>query len=85
MNAIHGIYHNRSIELSEQPSLTEPVEVLVIFPEPRKGVKKVGGLCKDVAIDYQAIESDLRQLRKGSVAHLLQEADSDYGRKSSLH
>ena len=78
MNAIHGIYHNGSIELSEQPLLTEPIEVLVIFPELRKVVKKVGGLCKDAVIDYQAIESDLRQLRKESVAHLLQEAESEY-------
>ncbi len=78
MNAIHGIYHNGSIELSEQPSLTEPVEVLVIFPEPRKIVKKVGGLCKEAVLDYEAIEADLRQLRTGSVAHILQEADSDY-------
>ncbi|GAK50348.1 hypothetical protein U14_01576 [Candidatus Moduliflexus flocculans] len=78
MNAIHGIYHNGMIELSERPSLTKPVEVLVIFPEQQKIVKKVGGLCKDAVIDYDAMEDELRQLSQQTAAHILREMDGEY-------
>ena len=77
MNAIHGIYHNGSIELTERPLFADPVEVLVIFSEQRKIIKKIGGMFKNAHIDYEAIEDELRQLSKKSAAHILQEASGD--------
>ena len=84
MNVIPGIYHNGSIELNEQPLLTEPVEILVIFPESRKVIKKTGGLCKDAVIDYDAMEDELRQLSQQTATHILRETDGEYEGGHSL-
>ena len=44
MDAIKGIYHNGVIELIEKPETQETSEVLVIFPEKKKGITKITGL-----------------------------------------
>jgi hypothetical protein len=73
MNAIQGIYKNGTIELIEEPEFSEPVEVLVVFPEKPKVIKQIGGLFKNKTIDYDTIEEELRELSRKSEAHLLRE------------
>ncbi|MDO8142593.1 MAG: hypothetical protein Q6358_13920 [Candidatus Brocadiales bacterium] len=46
MNAIKGIYHNGVIELIEKPETQETSEVLIIFPEKKKGISKSAGSLK---------------------------------------
>ena len=48
MNAIKGIYHNGVIELIEKPEMQETSEVLVIFPDKRKKIAKIGGIFKNM-------------------------------------
>jgi len=77
MNALKGIYQNGTIELLEKPRFETPVEVLVIFPEKRKAVKKIGGLFKGFPIDYERIGRDLKELSRRSEEHLLSELGDD--------
>ena len=74
MNAIKGIYHNGAIELIEKPETQETSEVLVIFPEKKKGITKIGGLFKNYDIDYEEIEEELKKLTRDSQRHILDES-----------
>jgi len=76
MNAVKAIYHDGIIELIEKPSVEGTAEVLVIFPEKQKKVVKIGGLFKGQSIDYEGIETDLKQLNHASQKHLLDEANN---------
>ena len=73
MNAIKGIYHNGVIELIEKPETQETSEVLVIFPEKKKGISKIGGLFKNYDIDYEGIDKELKKLTQDSQRHILDE------------
>ena len=74
MNAIKGIYHNGAIELIEKPETQETSEVLVIFPEKKKGITKIGGLFKNYDINYEEIEEELKKLTRDSQRHILDES-----------
>jgi hypothetical protein len=73
MEAIKGIYHNGVIELIEKPESEETAEVLVIFPQKGKKIKKIGGLFKKYKIDYEAIEQELKELSHKSQNHMVSE------------
>lgn len=73
MNAVKGIYHNGMIELIEKPGIKGSAEVLVIFPEKKKKITKIGGLFKGHKIDYAEIEGELKKLNKQSQKHILDE------------
>ena len=73
MNIIKGIYNNGKIELIAHPFFNEPMEVLVIFPESKKKITKIGGMYKNSKIDYEKIEADLKELSQNSEKHLLKE------------
>lgn len=73
MNAIKGIYHNGVIELIEKPETQETSEVLVIFPEKKKGITKIGGLFKNYIINYEESEEELKKLNRDSQKHILDE------------
>jgi len=73
MNAIKGIYHDGVIELIEKPETQETSEVLVIFPEKKKGISKIGGIFKDYDINYEEIEEELKKLTWDSQRHILDE------------
>jgi hypothetical protein len=60
MNALKGIYHNGMVELIEKPGIKGTAEVLVIFPEKKKKIAKIGGLFKGHKIDYAAVEKELK-------------------------
>ncbi len=75
MNAVKGIYHNGMIELIEKPGIKGTAEVLVIFPEKKKKMAKIGGLFKGHKIDYAVIEKELKKLNRESGKHILEEAD----------
>jgi hypothetical protein len=74
MNAVKGIYHNGMVELIEKPGIKGTAEVLVIFPEKKKKIAKIGGLFKGHKIDYVAVEKELKKLSKQSEKHILGEA-----------
>ena len=73
MNAVKGIYHNGVIELIEKPETQETSEVLVIFPEKKKGISKIGGLFKNYDVNYDEIEAELKKLSRDSQRHILDE------------
>ncbi|MCR4320976.1 MAG: hypothetical protein NUV74_11655 [Candidatus Brocadiaceae bacterium] len=73
MNAIKGIYHDGVIELIEKPETQETSEVLVIFPEKKKGISKIGGLFKNYDINYGEIDEELKKLTRDSQRHILDE------------
>lgn len=73
MNAIKGIYHDGVIELIEKPETQETSEVLVIFPEKKKGILKIGGLFKNYNINYKEIDEELKKLTQDSQRHILDE------------
>lgn len=73
MDAIKGIYHNGVIELVEKPETQETSEVLVIFPEKKKGISKIGGLFRNIDINYDEIEEELKKLSQDSQRHILGE------------
>ena len=75
MNAVKGIYHNGMVELMEKPGIKGTAEVLVIFPEKKKKIAKIGGLFKGHKIDYAEIEGELNKLSRRSERHMLKEAD----------
>ncbi len=74
MNAVKGIYHNGMVELIEKPGIKGSAEVLVIFPEKKKKIAKIGGLFKEHTIDYAGIEGALKKLSRKSRKHILDEA-----------
>ena len=73
MNAIKVIYHNGVIELIEKPETQETSEVLVIFPEKKKRISKIGGLFKNYDINYEEIDEELKKLTRNSQRHILDE------------
>ena len=73
MNAIKGIYHNGVIELIEKPEMQETSEVLVIFPDKRKKIAKIGGIFKKYDINYAEVEEELKKLSLDSQRHILDE------------
>lgn len=73
MNAVKGIYHNGMVELIEKPGIKGSAEVLVIFPEKKKKIAKIGGLFKGHKIDYAGIEGELKKLSRQSQKHILDE------------
>jgi len=73
MNAIKGIYHNGVIELIEKPETQETSEVLVIFPDKRKKIVKIGGIFKKYDINYAEMEEELKKLSLDSQRHILDE------------
>ena len=73
MNAIKVIYHNGVIELIEKPETQEPSEVLVIFPDKRKKIAKIGGIFKKYDINYAEMEEELKKLSLDSQRHILDE------------
>ncbi len=74
-HAIKGIYNNGEIELIGTPNFSGPVEVLVIFSEKKK-IRKIGGLFKGFAIDYDKMEDDLKELSRKSAEHILSKWDN---------
>ncbi|MDO8445963.1 MAG: hypothetical protein Q7T53_07680 [Deltaproteobacteria bacterium] len=75
MDALRGIYHKGIVELIERPGSQAISEVLVIFPEKKKKVYKVGGLFKKQAIDYSMIEKELKKLDQQSIKHMTEELE----------
>jgi hypothetical protein len=75
MNAVKGIYKDGMIELIEKPKFPGPIEVLVVFPEQKRYVKKIGGRFKDSQIDYDKLEEELKTLSRKSEEHLLNELE----------
>jgi len=74
MIALRGIYKQGMIELVEKPEYTQPIEVLIIFPDDKKSkIKKVGGKFKNYEIDYEAIENELKETRYNSINNLLKQ------------
>ncbi len=73
MNAIKGIYHNGVIELIEKPETQETSEVLIIFPDKRKKIAKIGGIFKKYDINYAEMEEELKKLSLVSQRHILDE------------
>ena len=73
MNAIKGIYHNGVIELIEKPETQETSEVLVIFPDKRKKIAKIGGIFKKYDINYAEVEEEVKKLSLNSQRHILDE------------
>jgi hypothetical protein len=73
MNAVKGIYHKGIVELIEKPGFKGTAEVLVIFPEKKKKIVRIGGLFKGHRIDYTTVERELKKLSKHSEKHILQE------------
>ena len=74
---IEGIYQNGSIELIETPEFHKPVEVVVVFLENKKQIRKLGGLFKDFTVDYNKIEQDLKELKRKSVTHILDKFENN--------
>ncbi len=73
MEAVKGVYHKGVIELIEKPESRETAEVLIIFPQKGKKIKKIGGLFKKYAIDYKAVKEDLKKLSHKSQDHMVSE------------
>ena len=62
----------------EKPETQETSEVLVIFPEKKKGISKIGGLFKNYDINYEEIEDELKKLAQDSQNHILDETGDQY-------
>ena len=75
--AIEGIYKNGSIELIETPKFHKAVGVIVIFWENRKKIRKLGGLFKNFTVDYDKIGQDLKELKRNSSVHILNESENN--------
>lgn len=74
VNALKAIYHDGVVEFIEKPIIQGMTEVLIIFPEKVKKVKKIGGLFKNYFIDYEAVDAEIKRLSRDSRGHLLSEA-----------
>ena len=66
MNALRAIYHDGVVEFIEKPVIQGMTEVLIIFPEKVKKVKKIGGFFKNHFIDYEAVNAEIKSLRHDS-------------------
>lgn len=76
MDTVKGIYHNGIIELIEKPEIQETSEVLVIFPQKKKTVSSIGGLFKKYAIDYEAVDEELKKLNQETQKHIISELEN---------
>jgi len=74
VNALKAIYHDGVAEFIEKPIIQGITEVLIIFPEKANKVKKIGGLFKNHFIDHEAVDADIKILRRNSKDHLISEA-----------
>ena len=74
VNALKAIYHDGVVEFIEKPIIQGMTEVLIIFPEKVKKVKKIGGLFKNHFIDHEAVNAEIKSLSRDSQRHLLSEA-----------
>ncbi|MBA7546336.1 hypothetical protein ES705_38726 [subsurface metagenome] len=79
MNAVKGFYHDGIVELIDDPKIQGPADVLIIFPDKDKKVRKIRGLLKDCNISYNDIENDLKSLNRISELHILDEVDNKDG------
>ncbi|MFQ5638395.1 MAG: hypothetical protein ACE5IR_10425 [bacterium] len=77
MRFLKGIYQNGSIEFIEPPGTEEMTEVVILFPELNKKIRKLGGLYKGSDVDYPQIKKDLKDLSRTSESHLLKEFSND--------
>ena len=71
MNSIKGIFHDGIIEPIMKPDIDDPSEVLIIFPDSKKSIRKIGGLFQEHDIDYKQITDDLKELNKKSDIRIL--------------
>ena len=60
-----------------KPDINIPTEVLIIFPEETKTVKKIGALFKNIPINYSQIDADLKELNKNVETRLLKKIDNE--------
>lgn len=74
VNALKAIYHDGVVEFIEKPVIQGRTEVLIIFPEKVKKVKKIGGLFKNHFIDHDAVNAEIKSLSRDSQVHLISEA-----------
>ena len=73
MNALKAIYHDGVVEFIDKPIIQGMTEILIIFPEKVKKVKKIGGLFKNHFIDYEAVNVEIKNLSRDSQGHLISE------------
>jgi len=76
MDAVKGIYHDGIIELIEKPDIQGTSEVLIVFPQGKKKAVSIGGLFKGYAIDYKAVEEELKTVSQVSEKHILDEFEN---------
>jgi hypothetical protein len=74
VNALKAIYHDGVVEFIDKPIIQGMTEILIIFPEKVKKVKKIGGLFKNHFIDYEAVNAEIKSLSRDSQGHLISEA-----------
>ena len=74
VNAVKAIYHDGVVEFIDKPIIQGMTEVLIIYPEKVKNVKKIGGLFKHHFIDYEAVNAEIKNLSRDSQGHLISEA-----------
>ncbi len=56
-----------------KPEMQRISEVLVIFPEKKKGISKISGNFKNYDINYDEIDAELKKLSQDSQRHILDE------------
>ncbi|HEO65708.1 MAG TPA: hypothetical protein ENI73_07545 [Spirochaetes bacterium] len=61
----------------EKPEHQEVTEVLIIFPQKRKKITRIGGLFKDHVIDYSEVEDELKKLGSESQDHIINKLKID--------
>lgn len=76
MDTVKGIYHNGIVELLEKPEAIEPSDVLVVFPQKKKKIVSIGGLFKKHAIDYEAVDEELKKLNQETQKHIISEIEN---------
>lgn len=83
--SVEGIYKDGKVELAESPDFHRPVGVLVIFPENKRKITKLGGLFRDFTVDYDRIGEDLKELSRNSSTHILDESKNCWDGKIFKH
>ena len=73
MNAVKGIFKDGIVELIDAPGITNQTEVLVIFPDKKKNVRKIRGLYKNALINYDDIENELKTCNSLSEKEILKD------------
>jgi len=77
MNMVKGIYHDGIVEPIEKLKTGEFTEVIIIFPEQKKSVNKIGGLFKDYEIDFKQVSKDLKKLSQKSEKHIIEKLTNE--------